>query len=177
MHSERAGSLTWCFHQNLMYSFIVTGKLCLFADNRDVYQKPGWTGKQAGTCRSVSYRTSAGLAPAGRVTPARSPVEHDTVPLTFSVIFVMLTYNSTRFLPILMCACIYVCRTATNTICALTKNPPPRLHLFLFSHSILAVFTSLFSVTFLGSNQSAVASGSLRGLCIIGFADHFHCLS
>lgn len=127
MHSERAGSLTWWFHQNLMYSFIVTGKLCLFADNWDVYQKPGWTGKQAGTCRSVSYRTSAGLAPAGRVTPARSPVEHDTVPLTFfsfSVIFVMLTYNSTRFLPILMCACIYVCRTATNTICALTKNPP-----------------------------------------------------
>ena len=46
------GSPTWQFHQNLMYSFIVTSKLCLFADNRDVYQGPGRTG----TCRSVSYR-------------------------------------------------------------------------------------------------------------------------
>lgn len=52
-----------------MYSFIVTSKLCLFADNRDVYQGPGRTG----TCRSVSYRASRGPAPAGLVTPARSP--------------------------------------------------------------------------------------------------------
>lgn len=38
---ERRGSPTWQFHQNLMYSFIVTSKLCLFADNRDVYQRLG----------------------------------------------------------------------------------------------------------------------------------------
>lgn len=31
-------SPTWQFHQNVMYSFIVTSKLYLFADNRDVYQ-------------------------------------------------------------------------------------------------------------------------------------------
>lgn len=34
-------SPTWQFHQNLMYSFTVTSKLCLFVDNRDVYQGPG----------------------------------------------------------------------------------------------------------------------------------------
>lgn len=69
-HAGRGGgSPTRQFHQNLMYSFIVTSKLCLFADNRDVYQGPGRTG----TCRSVSYRASRGPAPAGLVTPARSP--------------------------------------------------------------------------------------------------------
>lgn len=111
MHSERAGSLTWWFHQNLMYSFIVTGKLCLFADNWDVYQKPGWTGKQAGTCRSVSYRTSAGLAPAGRVTPARSPVEHDTVPLTFFFFFCHLcdAYLQFHSLSPYLDMCLYLC--------------------------------------------------------------------
>lgn len=35
------GSPTWQFHQNLMYSFVVASKLCLFADNRNVYQGPG----------------------------------------------------------------------------------------------------------------------------------------
>lgn len=32
------GSPTWLFHQNLMNSFMVTSKLCLFADNWDVYR-------------------------------------------------------------------------------------------------------------------------------------------
>lgn len=36
MHLERGQ-----FHQNVMYAFIVTSKLCLFADNRDVDQRLG----------------------------------------------------------------------------------------------------------------------------------------
>lgn len=35
------GSPTCSFYQKLMYSFIGTSKLCLFADKRDVYQGPG----------------------------------------------------------------------------------------------------------------------------------------
>lgn len=128
MHSERAGSLTWWFHQNLMYSFIVTGKLCLFADNWDVYQKPGWTGKQAGTCRSVSYRTSAGLAPAGRVTPARSPVEHDTVPLTFFFLFLsslwcLLTIPLAFSLS--WCVLVFMCAVLRQTPYVLWLRTPP----------------------------------------------------
>ncbi|KAG7240714.1 hypothetical protein INR49_026603, partial [Caranx melampygus] len=57
--------------------------------------------------------------------------------------------------------------------------PPPSIPSISprFPITFLAVFTSLFSVTFLGSTKSAVASGWLPGLCIIVFADHFRCLS
>ena len=124
MHSvRRGGSPTWQFHQNLMYSFIVTSKLCLFADNRDVYQGPGRTG----TCRSVSYRASRGPAPAGRVTPARSPAGTRAwrrVPGIFPTPPSRFLFPFRLSRQVLVVFFFSVQRFPTNTICAWRKNPP-----------------------------------------------------
>lgn len=88
------GSPTWQFHQNLMYSFIVTSKLCLFADNWDVYQGPGGReSRQANADRFLIIQVVA-PAPAGHVTPARSPVEHE--PAEYDKVSVI---SLTLFLP------------------------------------------------------------------------------
>lgn len=108
------GSPTWQFHQNLMYSFIVTSKLCLFADNRGCLPGAGRTGKQTGTCRSVSYRTSGGPAPAGHVTPAGSPVEQEPVEYTtslprFSTVFLRPPLSLFVYRDVCMCFCVQSC--------------------------------------------------------------------
>ena len=66
-----AGSPTWQFHHNLMYSFIVTSKLCLFADKQDVYQRPG--SREADGHMQIRFLSDKwGPAPAVHVTPRSS---------------------------------------------------------------------------------------------------------
>lgn len=178
-----------------MYSSIVTSKLCLFADNCNVYQgwvdSRGWTG----TCRSVSYPTSGGPAPAGRVTAAESPVQQEPEVYVYAPAFSILSTVQcfpTTALPACLSGCLLLCAELRQTpyVLGLRIHPPSTHHPhFLFIPSpylipsiffsiltqYLTIFTSLFSITFSGSNQSVVASGRLPGLCIIMFADSFLC--
>lgn len=93
-------------------------------------------------------------APAGHVTPARSPAEHESVECMISAILPPLSYHLSVYLDV--CLYFFVCSFATNTVCARPKSPPPpSSSTFIPSISssflsITAIFTSLFSVIFLG---------------------------
>lgn len=120
-------------------------------------------------------------APAGHVTPARSPAEHESVECMISAILPPLSYHLSVYLDV--CLYFFVCSFATNTVCARPKSPPPlppppSFLLSLPLSSLLPPYLHPCLVSYSwGSNQSAVASGWLPGLCIIVFADHFHRLS